>query len=439
MNINSISRRKFVGTSAAIGATAIATSTSRAKVPANANDKIRLGVVGAGNRGAQVTKAFLEHDDVELAAICDCDQSQLTQFANRIKSDAKQYADFRELLDRKDIDAVLVSTPDHWHAIQTIMACRSGKDVYVEKPLSVTIHEGRKMVDVARETNRVVQVGTHRRSSPVWIKTIDMIRSGMLGNITMCQAYRTNNMSPNGIGKVTQTAPPKGLDWNMWLGPRQFRPYQSNITPYKFRWWSDYSSQFGNWGVHYFDVMRWALGEESPVSVCTIGGNYAVKDDRTIPDTAQAVFEFASGTLALFGTYEAFGNSMLKSGEFEIRGANGTLYKDGTGIHVQAERRGQFQAANPPGKNVDVEMKSDNHGDTVAHTRNFLDCIKSREKPNADIEIGHRSTTMSLLANISLETGQRLNWNEKTESFENSPEADRLLHYEYRQPWSLDA
>ena len=434
---NAISRRQFVNTSAAIG-TAIATTTTQAQISTSPNEKIRLGVIGSGNRGAQVTKAFLEHDDVELIATCDCDQSQLTQFAQRLKTDAKQYTDFRDLLDRKDIDAVLVSTPDHWHALQTIMACRAGKDVYVEKPLSVTIHEGRKMVQVARETKRVVQVGTHRRSSPVWIKTIEMIKSGMLGNITMCQAYRTNNMSPNGIGKVTPTSPPKGLDWNMWLGPRGLRPYQSNITPYKFRWWSDYSSQFGNWGVHYFDVMRWALDEESPVSVCTIGGNYAVKDDRTIPDTAQAVFEFASGTLALFGTYEAFGNSMIKSGEFEIRGSNGTLYKDGKGIHIQPERRGQFQAANPPGKKVDIDMKSDNHADTVAHARNFLDCIKSREKPNADVETGHRSTTMSLLANISLETGERLTWDADGEQFRNSTSAQKLLHYQYRQPWTLD-
>ena len=218
---NSISRRQFVSTSAAIG-TAIATTRTQAQISTSANEKIRLGVIGSGNRGAQVTKAFLEHDDVELVAICDCDQSQLTQFAQRLKTDARQYADFRDLLDRKDIDAVLVSTPDHWHALQTIMACRAGKDVYVEKPLSVTIHEGRTIVQVARETKRVVQVGTHRRSSPVWIKTIEMIKSGVLGNITMCQAYRTNNMAPNGIGKVTPTNPTQRSRLEHVVGATQF-------------------------------------------------------------------------------------------------------------------------------------------------------------------------------------------------------------------------
>jgi predicted dehydrogenase len=435
---HAISRRQFVETSTAISAAAIASTHVRGAQKTRHQQKIRLGVIGTGNRGTQVTKSFLENEDVEVNAICDCDQSQLAKFVSTIKTSAKQYSDFRELLARDDIDAVLIATPDHWHALQTIAACRAGKDVYVEKPLSVTVHEGRRMVEVARDTKRVVQVGTHRRSSDVWIKAIEMIHSGVLGDITMCQAYRTNNMSPNGIGKVQTTNPPEGLDWNMWLGPRPFRPYQSNITPYKFRWWSEYSSQFGNWGVHYFDVMRWALNEQSPVSVCTLGGNYSVRDDRTIPDTAQAVFEFNTGTLALFGTYEAFGNSMIKSGEFEIRGTNGTLYVDSDGVHIVPEHRGQFQAADPQGKQVDIPMKSNNHADTVAHTRNFLDCIKSREKPVADVEIGHRSTTMSLLANISLQTKKRLNWNADSESFDATPTATELLHYQYRKPWSLD-
>lgn len=436
-NQSRITRRKFVGASAALGASGLMAANARGNV-SGANERVRLGVIGVGNRGTQVSSAFLEHDDLELVAICDVYSPHLEKAASTFAQNATTYSDFRKMLERTDIDAVLIATPDHWHAIQTIMACRSGKDVYVEKPLSVTIHEGRKMVEVAEATNRVVQVGTHRRSSAVWNEAIKVIQSGVLGQITMCQAYRTNNMAPNGIGKLKTTSPPKDLDWNMWLGPRPFREYQANIAPYKFRWWSEYSSQFGNWGVHYFDVMRWALNEESPTSVCAMGGNYVIEDDRSIPDTAQAIYEFGSGTLALFGTYEAFGNSMLKSGEFEIRGTHGTLYKDSRGVHVLPESKGQFQSKTPPGKKLDIDMNSSNHADTVAHTRNFLDCIKSRGKTNADIETGHRSTTMSLLANISLETKQRLGWNFDEETFVNSDVANELLHYDYRQPWSLD-
>ncbi len=433
-----LSRRQFVGAGASFGASSLLAGRASASSASGANQRVRLGVIGVGNRGTQVSKAFLAHKDVELVAVCDVYQPYLNRAVSTFAPKATKFADFRKMLERKDIDAVLIATPDHWHALQTIMACRAGKDVYVEKPLSITIHEGRRMVEVANKTKRIVQVGTHRRSSAVWQKAIEVIHSGILGKITMCQAYRTNNMAPNGIGKLKTTSPPKDLDWNMWLGPRPFREFQANIAPYKFRWWNEYSSQFGNWGVHYFDVMRWALEEESPKSVCAMGGNYAVQDDRTIPDTAQAIYEFGSGTLALFGTYEAFGNSMLKSGEFEIRGTNGTLFKDGSGIHVLPESRGQFQSKKPLGKKLDINMKSSNHADTVAHTRNFLDCIKSRKKPNADIETGHHSTTMSLLANISLEAKQRLDWNIDDEKFIESKTANALLHYDYRKPWTLD-
>lgn len=432
-----ISRRQFVGASATLGASSLLAGRTNASATSGANERVRLGVIGVGNRGTQVSNAFLEHKDVELVAVCDVYKPHLNKAVNTFAANATSFTDFRKMLDRDDIDALLIATPDHWHAIQTIMACRAGKDVYVEKPLSVTIHEGRRMVEVATETKRVVQVGTHRRSSAVWQKMIEVIHSGILGKITMCQAYRTNNMAPNGIGKSKTTSPPKDLDWNMWLGPRPFREYQANIAPYKFRWWNEYSSQFGNWGVHYFDVMRWALREESPKSVCAMGGIFAIDDDRSIPDTAQAVYEFGSGVLALFGTYEAFGNSMLKSGEFEIRGTHGTLFKDASGIHVLPESRGQFQAKKPPGKKLDIDMRSSNHADTVAHTRNFLDCIKSRKKPNADIETGHRSTTMSLLANISLEVKQRLNWDIDDEKFSDADAANALLHYDYRKPWTL--
>jgi predicted dehydrogenase len=170
------------------------------------------------------------------------------------------------------------------------MACDSGKDVYVEKPLSATILEGRKMVEAATRNSRVVQVGMQRRSSQAYQKVAELIQEGRIGKVTAVRAYRISNMSPHGIGRYQSQDPPPGLDWEMWLGPRKQRPYQDNIAPYKFRWWQSYSSQVANWGVHLFDVVRWALGEVAPASVSAHGGRFAVDDDRTIPDTMEVEY-----------------------------------------------------------------------------------------------------------------------------------------------------
>ena len=193
-----------------------------------------------------------------------------------------------------------------------------------------------------------------------------------------------------------------------------------------------------NWGVHYLDAIRWMTGELAPASVCAMGGRFAVEDDRTIPDTMEAVFEFASGRLAIFGQYEASGAAALKQGEIELRGTQGTAYMSNQGFEIFPERGGQFQDHEPRMEPISVESKELNSVLTSRHVRNFLDCVKSRKRPNADVEIGHRSTTMSLLANISLATGSRLDWDAKRERITNCDAANELLHYEYRKPWTLD-
>ena len=313
-------RRQFTEKGALTAATTwggFLAATQAEDTAVGANERVRIGMIGVGNRGNQLLGAFAANLDAEVVAICDIYKPHLEKTAARFAKEGQQveqYSDFRKLIDRTDLDAVVIATPDHWHAIQTITACRAGKDVYVEKPLSVTILEGRRMVEVARETGQVVQVGTHRRSSQLWRQFAQMVQGGQLGKTTVSQAFRLSNMAPDGIGKLPSTDPPADLDWDMWLGPRPARPYQENIAPYKFRWWQNYSSQMGNWGVHYFDAMRWCLGEESPTSICAMGGRFAVDDDRTIPDTAQAIFEFPSGHLALFGTFEASGNPALPLG-----------------------------------------------------------------------------------------------------------------------------
>ena len=441
-----ITRRRFTKSSALTAAALLGSPLAAAQADqqaVGANDRIRLGVIGVGSRGGQVINAFLEHKEVEVVAICDVDKSHLEQTAARLLNlgmQVEQYGDFRKLVDRPDLDAVVVASPDHWHALHMIAACRAGKDVYVEKPLSATIGEGRRMVEVARETGRVVQVGTHRRSSVLWKHFAQMILDGDIGKTTVSRAFRLSNMFPDGIGKLPPSDPPAGLDWDMWLGPRPLRPYQDNMIPYKFRWWKSYSSQMGNWGVHKFDVMRWCLGEENPTSVCAMGGRFAVDDDRTIPDTAQAMFEFPSGHLSMFGTYEASGHDALPipKAEMEVRGTQGAAFISRQSYRVVPERGGQFQDSKPRMKPIDFQIDINNHLETTAHARNFLDCMKSRAKPAADVEIGHRSTSMALLANISLAVKAQLEWDPVQEIVTNIPAANELLNYEYRAPWSLD-
>jgi predicted dehydrogenase len=431
-----ITRRTFTKAGAAATLGLAALQAARA---AGANNRIRLGFIGVANRGGQLISAFLPHKDMEIVALCDVSKSTLEGAAKRLGGRAAAYGDFRRLIERKDVDAVVIATPDHWHAIQTITACDAGKDVYVEKPLSITIHEGRRMVVAARRNKRVVQVGTHMRSIALYDKLAALVASGKIGKVTVSRTFRLSNMYPAGIGRSRPGPPPADLDWDMWLGPRPARPYQDNITPYKFRWWQLYSSQVANWGVHFIDLIRWMTGELAPASVCAMGGRFAVDDDRTIPDTMQATFEFASGRLAVFAQYEACGNPALpRPGDVELRGTQGTVYVQylgGRRFEIVPERGGQFQDRRP--RMEPVREEGSGRDPTVLHARNFLDCIKSRQRPRADVEIGHRSTTFSLLANISLATRSRLVWDAENERFTNSDAANGLLHYEYRKPWTL--
>ncbi len=445
-----INRRTFSQTAMTAAATAASLAPGQVL---GANDQVRLGFVGVGNRGCQLLKGFLAHPDARVVALCDVYEPYLTgaldrldpRFAGlgkriaqmpKLESDVARVKDFRTILDRKDIDAVVIATPDHWHAIQMIAACKAGKDVYVEKPLSMTIVEGRAMVDAARRYDRVAQVGTHRRSSGMFAQLAGVVRSGAIGKVTVARAAFCNNMSPGGIGHAPQSEPPAGLDWDLWLGPRPARPFQATILPYKFRWWNLYSSQMANWGVHYFDAIRWLTGELAPASVSAHGGRYAVDDDRTIPDTTEAIFEHASRMLTVFSVHEANGQPVLgHNAELELQGTLGTVYARTDRYEIVPERGGAFQDPAPRRKG-ELVKSSDGDLDQLA-ARDFLDCVKSRKRPNADVEEGHRSTTFAHLANIALATRQRLEWDPEAERFTNCEQANQLLHYEYRKPWSL--
>lgn len=459
-------RRRFITNSVAASVAIplnfnILNPTKTSKV-FGANDKIRMGFIGVGNRGSQLLDLFMQNADCEVAALCDVYEpytlrnrelvdpryletigGQVPKMGEKFPRPPKIYNDYRKLLDDKDIDAVCIATPDHWHALITVHAIQAGKDVYVEKPLTATIYEGRKMVNVQAASKQVVAVGLNRRGSDTYQKLAKEIPAGRLGKVTVARAYRINNLFPDGIGKMKPELPPKDFNWDMWLGPRAFRPYQYNIAPYKFRWWGDYSSQMGNWGVHFMDVIRWMMGETAPVAISAHGGKYVLDHDGDIPDTAQVTYEFASGSVASFCIYEASSGGLFPQGEVELRGTKGTLYASEDGYTIVPTQGGQFQKkkspAAPENYKAKNEMLSDgSSGDSTANlVRNFLDCVKSRALPLCSLEDGHRSTSFAHLANIALATRERLQWDPIKERFLNSEAANKLLHYEYRKPWKF--
>ena len=446
-----ISRRRFIET----GVLAAASASLGSRAIAAPSDRVRVGFIGVGNRGDQLLDGFAGQPDVEIAALCDVydpyaqrdpasihprhkAMGRIPRMRTAVPEAVPRVRDFRRLLERTDIDAVCIATPDHWHAVQTIQALQAGKDVYVEKPLTITLVEGRKMVEAQRRTGRVVQVGLNRRGSPLYQELVPLVRNGLIGKVTMARAYRIDNMHPHGIGRMKAEDPPPGFDWDFWLGPRANRPHQYNIAPYCFRWWKDYSSQMGNWGVHYMDVIRWLIGERAPVAVSAHGGRFAVDDDRTIPDTMETTFEMPGGALVIFGIYEGGGGNPINGGEIELVGTKGTLVATETTWAVRPSRAGQFQTWKTLVEPREVKVDgAGSEASTVRLIRNFVDCVKSRGTPWCPLEEGHRSTSFAHLANIALETKTRLEWDADAERAKGNGAANALLHYEYRKPWTL--
>jgi predicted dehydrogenase len=419
-----------------------------------ANARIRLGFIGLGNRGDQVLDAFLKHEDAEVVAICDLYQPYLDFASKKIGSSPKQFKDYRKLLEMKDVDAVVICTPDHWHALQTIHACKAGKDIYVEKPLSLRVGEGRRMVEAVRKHNRVSQVGIHRRSLPVCRELAEFVRNGGIGKVTAARAFHIQNEWPKGIGNPPDENPPPGLDWDGWLGPAPKVAYNKNRSFYRFRWFYDYSGgQVTNFGVHYLDLIHAALGQDAPLAVTALGGKFAVEDNREIPDTLEAIWQYPGGTLVTFSQFNATAEAAsARPAEIEFRGTKGTLYVMGNGYEIVPDSiaQNEFPARSPINREIEKEYRvgaktliepkkvtGQNSGETTQHARNFLDCVKSRQPCNCDIEIGHRSTSATLLANIAYHAKLHLEWDAKTERFTNSDKANKLLTYDYRTPYKL--
>lgn len=438
------SRRTFMG------AAGLATALSYSRI-LGANDRLQIGYIGVGNRGTQVHEAFLEHGDQVTVALCDLRDEYMDHNAKISRATPKKYKEYKKLLEDKDVQAVVIATPDHWHALQFIDACNAGKDVYVEKPLSLTVREGRRMVEIAEKTKRVTQVGIHRRSGKFLKEAVDFVRSGALGHITVAKGWHLQNEWPIGVGNPADTKPMNEWEWDQWLGPAPKVPYNQNRMYYRFRWFYNYSGgQVTNFGVHYMDMLRWALGKEAPKAVTVMGGKYAIQDNREIPDTLEALWDF-DGTMVVFSQYNANnapGN--MQGSEMEIRGTKGTMYIHGNRWEVVSEKNAQLPlpARSPVQRDMERNYRPSfqtamqpasgkGSADTAFHARNFLDCVKSRAKCNCDILEGHRSTSATLIANIALKTKAYLEWDPKTETFANNAAANKLLQYNYRAPYKL--
>ncbi len=443
--MKAITRREFTKTLAAVSTTA-AFSSLRVF---GANERVRLGFIGLGNRGDQVLEGFRQHSDAEVVAICDIYQPYLDFAAQKLGNQPKRFTDYRKLLELKDVDAVIIATPDHWHALQTIQACQAGKDVYVEKPTSLRVAEGRAMVEAVKRQGRVCQAGLHRRSAPMCREMAAFVREGGLGKITAVRTFHIQNEWPKGIGNPPDSPPPAGLDWEAWLGPAPKVPYNRNRGLYDFRWFLDYAGgQITNNGIHYLDLIQWALGQNAPLAVTAMGGKFAVEDNRDTPDTMEALWHYPGNTLVTFSQFNANGAApAAKPCEIEFRGTKGTLYFRSNGWEVVPEnitpnefprRLANNRAAEAGWRKGEAPLiepkRVAGRAETADHARNFLDCIKSRAACNSDIETAHRSTTATLIANIAMQTKAYLQWDAQAEQFTNHTAANKLLRYEYRAP-----
>jgi predicted dehydrogenase len=396
------------------------------------NDKVRLGLVGCGGMGRGDLECFFLNPEVDCAVICDVDDAMLSKAAeicekkrNRKPEIAK---DFRHVLDRKDVDIVLVATPDHWHALPTVLACQSGKDVYVEKPLAKTIDEGRAMLEAARRHNRVVQMGSQWRSCPHIIEATEFIRSGKLGKVSLVRGWAYLDWLPS-IGRPDDCAPPAGVDYDFWLGPAPKRPFNPNRFHFNFRWFWDYAGGLmTDWGVHLINMMLMAMPGDPPRTATSSGGKFVFDDNSETPDSQVTVYEFPS--YVLIWEHKAGLNNGLnnRSWGVEWNGTEGTIILNDEGWEIRTERKPA---------NLDSQKKPGSGDPRPAHVRNFLSCVKSRQPPVLNLDIGHHVSTVAHLGNLAYRTGHKLVWDAEHERVVDNPAADQLIGVKYREPWSL--
>jgi len=407
------------------------------------NEKVVVGLIGCKGMGWSNLRQFMEVDNVECAALCDIDQNVLDERSADLQElTGKQpiiYRDYRELLENGDIDAVIIATPDHWHCLQTIDACEAGKDIYLEKPAAKDTAECEIMVKTAHETNRVIQVGQWQRSGQHWNDAINYLQTGALGNIRVTKAWAYQGWMSS-IPVQPDGPAPAGVDYDMWLGPAPQRPFNPNRFHFNFRWYWDYAGGLmTDWGVHLVDIILYGMNVDAPNTVMSTGGKYGYPDDAMeTPDTQQAIYEFDDFSMIWEHAAGIDGGPYGRNHGVAFIGNNGTLVIDRGGWEVLSETK-QDEEGSQREIITDVETTRSGGNDLLNHVRNFIDCIKTREKPNCDIEIASNTAIVCNLGNIAYRTGERLEWDHNNRRITNVEQANDYLKTEYRDPWKLPA
>jgi len=435
MFMKRISRRDFIRhSSLAVAATAVAGPCIRSAHAGEPgpNDKIRLGLIGSGGMGCGDLDCFFGNPEVDCVVICDVDDAHIANglavCAKRERKKPETVKDFRRVLDRKDVDVVLVATPDHWHALPTVMACQAGKDVYVEKPLAKTIDEGRAMLTAAQKHNRVVQMGSQWRSCQHIIEAAEFVKSGKLGKLAMVRGWAYLDWL-QGVGRPADCPPPPGVNYDMWLGPAPKRPFNPNRFHFKFRWFWDYAGGLmTDWGVHLINMMLMGTGVEWPSTIVSNGGKYVLDDNTETPDSQVTVFDFPN--FMLVWEHKAGLGVGLNGRPWGVSwsGTEGTIILNDAGWELIVEHRKA---------NLEPEKHKSSGDARPAHVRNFLDCVKSRKQPVLNLELGHHVSTVAHLGNIAFRSGHKIAWDSVNERIVGDHNADKLVGAKYRKPWHL--
>jgi len=399
---------------------------------AGANAKVRVGLIGCGGMGKGDLATFFLQPEVECPVVCDVDEARLAEAVKLVEEQRRTtpavVKDFRRVLERQDVDAVIVATPDHWHALPTVLACQAGKDVYVEKPLATSIGEGRAMLEAARRHQRVVQMGTQRRSSPAYLEAVEFVRSGKLGKVGLVRGWACLDWI-KAIGNPPDAEPPAGVDYDRWLGPAPKRAFNANRFHFNFRWFWDYAGGLmTDWGVHLIQVLLWPMGPEPPRAVMSSGGKYVLTDNTETPDTQITIYEFPTYTLVWEHRVSIGVGLYNRPWGMAFVGTEGTLVINDSGAEIIRE---------PTKDSLEARKFAPGNDPRPAHVRNFLDCLKSRQAPAMNLEAGHHVSTVAHLGNIALRTGRKLIWDHAQERIAGDEQSNRLVAVQYRKPWEL--
>ncbi len=459
MTKRDVSRRRFLQTTGVAAATAMTARSVRAV--AGANERLNIAVIGLGGQGRYDTRCLLEAggDGVRLVAICDLDQQRLDDTTGEMKKDfgaeVEQTKEYRRIIDRNDVNIVIIATPDHWHAIPAVLACQAGKDVYVEKPLAHNVAEGRAMVAAARKYKRIVQVGQQQRSDDHFREAMAYLQNGQpLGRISRTSTFNYENNTPNGIGQGSPELPKQlsEQEYDVWLGPAPKRPYNSKRWHFEWRWFYDYGGgMICDWNVHIQDIVHWGMRVDAPRSVNAAGGKLVLTDIRDTPDIMDVTYEYP-GFDQVYTMGKCYARGKFPEGYgTQFFGADGAMFINRSYWEVMPEMKHQrVDDPDKPGEKKTISVprtepfKKGGGDSGVPHQKNFLEAVRSRraEDLHCDVEVGHRIATACHLGNISLRVGRKIWWDRDRERITQQdgtpdPAANVWLSREYRKGYEL--